>query len=125
MRTRSRRTTAEQRGPESFGWTPADLRSAYAFDGTGPYLYAPDGAGPFSYDVDGSGPYLVGPDEPKRPWSPRSRGSAHHRRRLGTAMTGGALALVLAVGSIGAVVAGPLHHHPETVTQASMHVDED
>ncbi|MFZ7087739.1 S1C family serine protease [Curtobacterium sp. RRHDQ10] len=36
------------------------LRSAYAFDGSGPYLYGPDGSGPYTYTHDGRGPYLVG-----------------------------------------------------------------
>ena len=36
------------------------LRPAYAFDGSGPYLYAPDGSGPYAYTHDGRGPYLVG-----------------------------------------------------------------
>lgn len=39
---------------------PRTLRSAYAFDGSGPYLYAPDGSGPYRYAPDGSGPYLLG-----------------------------------------------------------------
>lgn len=38
----------------------ASLRPAYAFDGSGPYLYGPDGSGPYAYSPDGRGPYLVG-----------------------------------------------------------------
>jgi len=38
----------------------ASLRPAYAFDGSGPYLYGPDGTGPYAYSPDGRGPYLVG-----------------------------------------------------------------
>ncbi|ROP72529.1 hypothetical protein [Curtobacterium sp. PhB115] len=102
--------------PEDFGWTAEDLRSAYASDGSGPYRYAPDGSGPFSYDADGSGPWLVGP-EPRRGlarFAPRDRASRSRLRRIGTACTAGALALVLAVGSV-AVVAHtvPPHHAVE------------
>ena len=39
---------------------PASLRPAYAFDGSGPYLYGPDGTGPYAYTPDGRGPYLIG-----------------------------------------------------------------
>jgi S1-C subfamily serine protease len=39
---------------------PSTLRSAYAFDGSGPYLYGPDGSGPYTYTHDGRGPYLIG-----------------------------------------------------------------
>ena len=39
---------------------PASLRRAYAFDGSGPYLYGPDGTGPYAYTPDGRGPYLIG-----------------------------------------------------------------
>jgi S1-C subfamily serine protease len=39
---------------------PSTLRSAYAFDGSGPWLYAPDGSGPYGYTRDGRGPYLFG-----------------------------------------------------------------
>ncbi|WP_263089332.1 hypothetical protein [Curtobacterium sp. RIT-PI-V] len=91
--------------PEDFGWTAEDLRSAYASDGSGPYRYAPDGSGPFSYDVDGSGPWLVGP-EPRRGlarFAPRDRGGRSRLRRVGTAVSAGALALVLAVGSVAVV----------------------
>jgi S1-C subfamily serine protease len=46
-------------------WEPphadrSSLRPAYAFDGSGPYLYGPDGSGPYAYSPDGRGPYLVG-----------------------------------------------------------------
>lgn len=36
------------------------LRPAYAFDGSGPWLYGTDGSGPYAYTPDGRGPYLVG-----------------------------------------------------------------
>lgn len=105
--------TTRRQTPEDFGWTAEDLRSAYAVDGSGPYRYAPDGSGPFSYDVDGSGPWLVGP-EPARGiarFAPRQRGARSRLRRMGTACAAGALALVLAVGSVAAVAhAAPTHH---------------
>jgi hypothetical protein len=99
--------------PSDFGWTAEDLRSAYAVDGSGPYRYAPDGSGPLSYDEDGSGPWLVGP-EPRRGvarFAPRDRGSGSRLRRIGTAVTAGTLALVLAVGSVAVVgrIAPPQH----------------
>jgi hypothetical protein len=97
--------TTSRRTPEDFGWSAEDLRSAYAVDGSGPYRYAPDGSGPFSYDDDGSGPWLVGPT-PRRGlarFAPRERGSNSRLRRIGTAVTAGTLALVLAVGSVAIV----------------------
>ncbi|MBT1545682.1 hypothetical protein [Curtobacterium aurantiacum] len=105
--------TTTRQTPDDFGWRAEDLRSAYASDGSGPYRYAPDGSGPFSYDPDGSGPWLVGP-EPRgsaRRFAPRQRGSRSRRRRVGTACTAGALALVLAVGSVSVVAhtAPPQH----------------
>ncbi len=60
------------------------LRPAYAFDGSGPYLYGPDGSGPYAYTPDGRGPYLLGSSAlggsagpaPRRP-----RGPPERRRR--------------------------------------------
>ncbi|WFR67428.1 hypothetical protein P9139_02360 [Curtobacterium flaccumfaciens] len=95
----------QRQTPSDFGWSAEDLRSAYAVDGSGPYRYAPDGSGPFSYDEDGSGPWLVGP-EPRRGlarFAPRDRGTGSRWRRIGTAVTAGTLALVLAVGSVAVV----------------------
>jgi hypothetical protein len=110
--------------PEDFGWSAEDLRSAYAVDGSGPHRYAPDGSGPFSYDEDGSGPWLVGPSprQGSARSAPRGRGSGSPLRRIGTAVTGGALALVLAVGSV-AVVAHvvPPHHG---VSASAIHTGE-
>jgi hypothetical protein len=110
-------------GPEAFGWTPADLRSAYAFDGTGPYLYAPDGVGPFSYERDGSGPFLVGPSGSHPSWAPPARRRSR-RRRLGTALAGGALALALAVTSVG-LVADASAFHPHDRPAHVVRVDQD
>ncbi|MBF4626569.1 MULTISPECIES: hypothetical protein [Curtobacterium] len=111
--------TTTRQTPDDFGWTAEDLRSAYASDGSGPYRYAPDGSGPFSYDPDGSGPWLVGP-EPRRStkrFAPRQRGSRSRLRRIGTACTAGALALVLAVGSV-SVVAHAAPPHPSVQASA-------
>jgi hypothetical protein len=112
-----------QQGPEAFGWTPADLRSAYAHDGTGPYLYGPDGAGPFSYDTDGSGPFLVGPEGPHPSWAPPA--GRRSRRRFGTAMIGGALALAIAATSIGVVADAHLVHPRGPEVHAARIVDPD
>lgn len=112
--------------PEEFGWTAEDLRSAYASDGSGPYRYAPDGSGPFSYDVDGSGPWLVGP-EPRRGrarFAPRDRSGRGRLRRIGTACTAGALALVLAVGSV-TVIAHTAPPHPAVQAGALHSADPD
>ncbi|MFS0728685.1 hypothetical protein ABC270_01245 [Curtobacterium sp. 1P10AnD] len=106
-------TTTRRRTPEDFGWAAEDLRSAYAVDGSGPYRYAPDGSGPFSYGVDGSGPWLVGPEPAQgiARFAPRQRGAGSRLRRIGTACTAGALALVLAVGSVAAVAHSvPVQH---------------
>ncbi|MFZ7089288.1 hypothetical protein [Curtobacterium sp. RRHDQ10] len=123
---RTRRRDQERRGPDAFGWTPEDLRSAYAADGSGPYRYAPDGAGPFSYDPDGSGPWLVGPSGTSAAggsasgWAPRVRGSGNARRRLGTAVVTGTLTLAVTIGSVGLVVHGHgVHRDAETVIHMS------
>ncbi|WP_175415929.1 S1C family serine protease [Curtobacterium sp. SGAir0471] len=55
----------DQRATDRPGWEAphADrdtLRPAYAFDGSGPWLYGTDGSGPYAYTPDGRGPYLVG-----------------------------------------------------------------
>ena len=55
----------DQRATDRRGWEAphADrdtLRPAYAFDGSGPWLYGTDGTGPYAYTPDGRGPYLVG-----------------------------------------------------------------
>ncbi|RUQ08812.1 S1C family serine protease [Curtobacterium sp. HSID17257] len=55
----------DQRATDRPGWEAphADrdtLRPAYAFDGSGPWLYGTDGSGPYAYTPDGRGPYLIG-----------------------------------------------------------------
>ncbi|WP_152998053.1 hypothetical protein [Curtobacterium luteum] len=120
-------TTTRRRTPEDFGWTAEDLRSAYAVDGSGPYRYAPDGSGPFSYDADGSGPWLVGPDPTRgiARFAPRQRGAGSRLRRLGTACAAGALAVVLAVGSVAAVAhTVPAQHRVDASAVHSTDPDE-
>lgn len=77
---------------------PATLRSAYAFDGSGPYLYAPDGSGPYTYTHDGHGPYLVGNAAPFA--GAASTPTRPGRRRVGLMVGAGvaALAIVSAAG---------------------------
>ena len=55
----------DQRTDDAAAWEaphadPASLRPAYAFDGSGPWLYGPDGSGPYAWTPDGRGPYLLG-----------------------------------------------------------------
>ncbi|MGN8049215.1 hypothetical protein ACTJKO_05955 [Curtobacterium sp. 22159] len=120
--------STNRRTPEDFGWSAEDLRSAYAVDGSGPYRYAPDGSGPFSYDEDGSGPWLVGPS-PRRGlarFAPRERCAGSRLRRIGTAVTAGSLALVLAVGSVALVAhVAPPHHGVDAAVVHSPDVDGD
>ncbi len=100
---------------EDHGWTPDDLRSAYAVDGSGPWRYAPDGSGPWSYDDDGSGPWLTGPATSRRS-SPVRRGR-RGARRLGAALTAGTLALGLTLGSVAVVAAStPAQHGVQAST---------
>jgi hypothetical protein len=112
---------AARQRPEDFGWSAEDLRSAYASDGSGPYRYAPDGSGPFSYDPDGSGPWLVGPEPTTgiARFAPRGRRRASRLRRIGTAITAGALALTLVGGSIAIVHTEVPPHH--VVNAAAVH----
>jgi len=101
-----------RRTPEDLGWRAEDLRSAYAVDGSGPYRYAPDGSGPFSYDTDGSGPWLVGPTPGRGStrFAPRARRTVRGPGRIRAAVASGALAVVLAVGSVTIVAhAAPVH----------------
>ncbi|SDR06713.1 serine protease, S1-C subfamily, contains C-terminal PDZ domain [Curtobacterium sp. UNCCL20] len=93
---------------------PSTLRSAYAFDGSGPYLYGPDGSGPYAYAPDGSGPYRIG--SPALPtvhttqygWA-HSAAMADHGakrpRRLGL-MLGSGIAALAIVGAAGGTALG-------------------
>lgn len=92
---------------------PSTLRSAFAFDGSGPYLYGPDGSGPFAYAPDGRGPYLIG--SPALPgvhaWA-QSAATANHPgtgskrpRRLGLVIGSGIAALAI-VGAAGGTALG-------------------
>ncbi|MET3451328.1 trypsin-like peptidase domain-containing protein [Curtobacterium sp. 1544] len=100
---------------------PSTLRSAYAFDGSGPYLYGPDGSGPYGYTPDGRGPFLIG--SPVLPgfqhgWAhgaaTANHGAANHGaanlgtkrpRRLGL-MIGSGIAALAIVGAAGGTALG-------------------
>ncbi|WP_260852544.1 S1C family serine protease [Curtobacterium pusillum] len=100
---------------------PSTLRSAYAFDGSGPYLYGPDGSGPYGYTPDGRGPFLIG--SPVLPgfqhgWAhgaatanhaAANHGAANHGtkrpRRLGL-MIGSGIAALAIVGAAGGTALG-------------------
>ncbi|WP_258373902.1 S1C family serine protease [Curtobacterium sp. MCLR17_055] len=92
---------------------PASLRPAYAFDGSGPYLYGPDGSGPYAYTPDGRGPYLIGSPAlagANHAWA-YSASTANHPggtkrpRRLGL-MIGSGIAALAIVGAAGGTALG-------------------
>jgi S1-C subfamily serine protease len=92
---------------------PASLRPAYAFDGSGPYLYGPDGSGPYAYTPDGRGPYLIGSPAlagANHAWA-NSAATANHPgttkrpRRLGL-MIGSGIAALAIVGAAGGTALG-------------------
>ncbi|TSD13138.1 PDZ domain-containing protein [Curtobacterium sp. KBS0715] len=92
---------------------PASLRPAYAFDGSGPYLYGPDGSGPYAYTPDGRGPYLIGSPAlagANHAWA-YSAATANHPgttkrpRRLGLVIGSGIAALAI-VGAAGGTALG-------------------
>ncbi len=95
---------------------PSTLRSAYAFDGSGPYLYGPDGSGPYGYTPDGRGPFLIGsPTLPgfQHGWA-HGAATANHAatdhgtkrpRRLGL-MIGSGIAALAIVGAAGGTALG-------------------
>ncbi|WIB69511.1 trypsin-like peptidase domain-containing protein [Curtobacterium sp. MCBD17_026] len=92
---------------------PASLRPAYAFDGSGPYLYGPDGSGPYAYTPDGRGPYLIGSPAlagANHAWA-SSAATANHPgttkrpRRLGL-MIGSGIAALAIVGAAGGTALG-------------------
>ncbi|MBA8989994.1 S1-C subfamily serine protease [Curtobacterium pusillum] len=90
---------------------PSTLRSAYAFDGSGPYLYGPDGSGPYAYAPDGRGPFLIG--SPALPgfqhgWAHGAAAANHgtrRPRRLGL-MIGSGIAALAIVGAAGGTALG-------------------
>ncbi|WP_228500360.1 MULTISPECIES: trypsin-like peptidase domain-containing protein [unclassified Curtobacterium] len=98
---------------------PASLRPAYAFDGSGPYLYGPDGTGPYAYTPDGRGPYLIGGPAlagANHAWASSAAtanhyGAANHPgltkrpRRLGL-MIGSGIAALAIVGAAGGTALG-------------------
>jgi S1-C subfamily serine protease len=101
---------------------PSTLRSAYAFDGSGPYLYAPDGSGPYAYTTDGRGPYLMGsPAVGANPgWSGAFGavpGTRRRPRRLGLAIGSGIAALAI-VGGVGGTALGLATHGTEQTTSS-------
>jgi S1-C subfamily serine protease len=92
---------------------PTSLRPAYAFDGSGPYLYGPDGSGPYAYTPDGRGPYLIGSPAlagANHAWA-YSAATANHPgttkrpRRLGLVIGSGIAALAI-VGAAGGTALG-------------------
>jgi S1-C subfamily serine protease len=92
---------------------PASLRPAYAFDGSGPYLYGPDGSGPYAYTPDGRGPYLIGSPAlagANHAWAHAAATANHHGtakrpRRLGL-MIGSGIAALAIVGAAGGTALG-------------------
>ncbi|WJX99787.1 trypsin-like peptidase domain-containing protein [Curtobacterium sp. 458] len=116
------------------------LRPAYAFDGSGPYLYAPDGSGPYAYTHDGRGPYLVGsPALDGQHWSngqgwsnpqgwATGAAAANHGgwasaptkrpRRLGL-MIGSGIAALAILGAAGGTALGLSSQHTSTTSSQS------
>lgn len=96
---------------------PSTLRSAYAFDGSGPYLYGPDGSGPYAYAPDGRGPFRIGSPElpgvhtangPQYGWAHSAAAADHgtkRPRRLGL-MIGSGIAALAIVGAAGGTALG-------------------
>ncbi|WP_439691195.1 S1C family serine protease [Curtobacterium sp. SP.BCo] len=118
---------------------PSTLRSAYAFDGSGPYLYGPDGSGPYGYAPDGRGPFLIGsPALPgfQQGWA-HGAATANHAtagyataghgtaglgakrpRRLGL-MIGSGIAALAIVGAAGGTALGLSSQHTTTTSSQS------
>jgi len=109
---------------------PSTLRPAYAFDGSGPYLYGPDGSGPYAYAPDGRGPYLIG--SPALPgfqhgWAHGAAAANHgasvprgskRPRRLGLVIGSGIAALAI-VGAAGGTALGLSTQHTTTTSSQS------
>ncbi|WP_258368396.1 S1C family serine protease [Curtobacterium sp. MCBD17_013] len=93
---------------------PSTLRSAYAFDGSGPYLYAPDGSGPYTYTHDGHGPYLVGATAGA---TDATAGAKPKRRRVGL-MVGAGVATLAIVSAAGGTAFGLASRDTGTTTSS-------
>jgi S1-C subfamily serine protease len=134
----------ERREPEHTqqqqpSWEPphadrSTLRPAYAFDGSGPYLYGADGSGPYAYSPDGRGPYRVGSPalggtqqygaaHPAAPqgWTGAfgtAPGTNRRSRRLALAIGSGVAALAI-VGAAGGTALGLSSVHTTTTSSQS------
>lgn len=110
---------------------PTTLRSAYAFDGSGPYLYGPDGSGPYAYAPDGRGPFRIGSPELQSAagslhtqqygWAQGAAAADHGRkrqRRLGLAIGSGIAALAV-LGAAGGTAFGLSSQHAATTSSQS------
>ncbi|WP_182046302.1 S1C family serine protease [Curtobacterium sp. ME26] len=109
------------------------LRPAYAFDGSGPYLYGPDGSGPYAYTPDGRGPYLLGSSAlggsalggtgtPQTAWTAGAAAANHpgagRPRRLGLLIGSGVAALAI-IGAAGGTALGLSSHGTTTTSSQS------
>ncbi|WP_083404568.1 MULTISPECIES: S1C family serine protease [unclassified Curtobacterium] len=126
------RTEAAQQQAHGLRWDaphadPATLRSAYAFDGSGPWLYGPDGSGPYAYRPDGRGPFLVGSPAltgSQHAWASSAAsadhpgGSTKRPRRLGLVIGSGIAALAI-VGAAGGTALGLSTHGTTTTSSQS------
>ena len=142
---REQEHTTDPTGTPAGSWQaphadPSTLRSAYAFDGSGPWLYAPDGSGPYSYTRDGRGPYLLGsaplaadqhPSAGGHGWATTppvgghgasawgaTAGQAPRRRRVGLAIGSGIAALAV-LGAAGGTAYGLTTHGTTTTSSQS------
>ncbi len=127
----ARTGSAQQQAPGTPWDAPhadrATLRSAYAFDGTGPYLYGPDGSGPYAYAPDGRGPFLVGSPAllgANQGWATAAASADHagvtgrRPRRIGLAIGAGVAALAI-VGAAGGTAFGLSSHGTTTTSSQS------
>jgi S1-C subfamily serine protease len=94
---------------------PSTLRSAYAFDGSGPYLYGPDGSGPYSYTHDGRGPFLIGSHTATG--APYLDSARPKRRRVGL-MVGSGIAALAIVSAAGGTAFGLTSQSQERTTSS-------
>jgi len=119
----------DERGPAPVD--PSTLRSAYAFDGSGPYLYGPDGSGPYAYAPDGRGPFLLGSAagsaQSGPTWHAAAAGHGHGHghghgqgrpRRLGLVIGSGVAALAV-IGAAGGTALGLATQHTATTSSQS------